>query len=144
MTMNGTAAVEGFFDPERQALLGSRCAGCGTYAFPAKQGLCPNPRCQSETHEVEPLSRRGKVWSYTSASYQPPPPYVPADPFVPFAIVAVELEAEGLVVLGQAVASVSAEDLSVGLEMEVVTDVLFTGDDGPKLVWKFQPVEVAR
>lgn len=145
MTMtNGTAAVEGFFDPETATLIGSRCTGCGTYAFPAKDGLCANPTCESETAERVPLSRRGTVWSYTSASYQPPTPYVPADPFVPFAIVAVELAAEQLVVLGQVVAEVSTADLHVGMEVEVVTDVLFADADGAKLVWKFKPVEAAK
>ena len=34
-------------------------------------------------HDRVELSRRGRVWSYTDARYQPPPPYVPAtDPYV--------------------------------------------------------------
>ena len=98
----------------------------------------------SDQFDLVPLSRRGTVWSYTSASYQPPHPYVAADPFVPFSIAAVELEAEGLVVLGQVVAGVANADLKVGMEMEVVTDVLYSDDEGNKLVWKFRPVEVAK
>jgi hypothetical protein len=144
MTMNGTPAVEGFFDPEAQALIGSKCTGCGTYAFPARQGFCPNPHCGSDTVDLVPLSRRGKIWSYTSASYQPPPPFVPSDPFVPFFILAVELNAEGLVVLGQAVAGTEATDLSVGREVEVVTDVLFAEEGENKLVWKFKLVEATK
>ena len=47
------------------------------------------------------LSRRGTVWSYTDAQYQPPPPYIPrSDPYEPFALAAVELP-EGIVILGQ-------------------------------------------
>ena len=49
------------------------------------------------------LSRRGRIWSYTDARYQPPPPYVAADPYVPFCLAAVELAAEKLVVMGQVV-----------------------------------------
>jgi uncharacterized protein len=142
--MDGTPAVEGFFDPATATLIGSRCTGCGTYAFPAREGLCPNPSCLSEETTRVPLSRRGTVWSFTSASYQPPTPYVAADPFVPFAIVAVELAEEQLVVLGQMVSRVSTADLSVGMTVEVVTDELYTDDEGTKLVWKFQPVEDGR
>jgi uncharacterized OB-fold protein len=142
--MTRSPAVEGFFDPELQALIGSSCTNCGTYAFPARQGLCPNPNCESDTVNLVPLSRRGKIWSYTSASYQPPPPFVPADPFVPFFILAVELEAEGLVVLGQAVSGTTADDLHVGATVEVVTDVLYSQEGEDKLVWKFNVVEDAQ
>ena len=40
-----------------------------------------------------PLSRRGTIWSYTDARYQPPPPYVPPPgDYEPFALAAVELD----------------------------------------------------
>ena len=88
-----------------------------------------------------PLSRRGTIWSYTDARYQPPPPYVvPTDEHVPFAIVAVELAQEGLVVMGQVVAGVSVDDLTVGQEVELVVDVLFADEDTDHLIWKWQPV----
>lgn len=80
------------------------------------------------------------MWSYTDARYQPPPPYVvPNGDHVPFAIAAVELAHEGLVVLGQVVAGVSFEDLRVGQEMELVIDVLFSDDDTDHLIWKWKP-----
>jgi uncharacterized OB-fold protein len=63
---------------------------------------------------------------------------------VPFFILAVELNAEGLVVLGQAVAGTEATDLSVGREVEVVTDVLFAEEGENKLVWKFKLVEATK
>jgi len=87
------------------------------------------------------LSRRGKVWSYTDARYQPPPPYVvPGDEHVPFAIAAVHLAEEGLVVMGQVVAGVGVGELTVGTEMAVVVDVLFSDDETDHLVWKWKPV----
>jgi uncharacterized protein len=53
-------------------LVGSRCAGCGAYAFPS-QGWCP--RCGSEMDRVE-LSPTGTVWTWTSQEFLPPaPPY---------------------------------------------------------------------
>ena len=67
-----------------------------------------------------PLSRRGKMWSYTDARYQPPPPYVAADPYEPFCIAAVELAAEKMVVMGQVVPGVGVDELTIGTEVELV------------------------
>ena len=119
-----TPAIEGWFTtgPE-PALLGSRCTTCGTVFFPRAEGFCRNPACAGEAFEEVPLSRRGRVWSYTDAQYQPPAPYLPAaDPYVPFALAAVEL-AEGLVVLGQVASGYGVSDLSVGAEVELVVEV---------------------
>ena len=66
---------------------------------------------------------------------------VPTDEHQPFAIAAVELADEAMVVMGQVVAGVSVEDLTVGQEMELVVDVLFSDDDTDHLVWKWKPVE---
>ena len=136
-------AVEGWFtlgDSGEPALLGSRCAACGTYAFPAEAQFCRNPDCVSQEFETVELSRRGRIWSYTDARYQPPPPYVAADPYVPFCLAAVELAAEKLVVMGQVTAGVTVDDLRVGDEVELVVDTLYTEDDHDYLVWKWQPV----
>jgi uncharacterized OB-fold protein len=140
-------AIEGWFtvdDDGTAALTGSRCTGCGTYAFPAAKNYCGNPDCDSREFEVVALSRRGKIWSYTDARYQPPPPYVPADPYVPFCLVAVELAAEKLVVMGQVVGGVTVDDLTVGDEVELVVDTLYSEDDHDYLVWKWQPVPAAK
>ncbi|HVB90688.1 MAG TPA: OB-fold domain-containing protein [Acidimicrobiales bacterium] len=140
---NRVPAIEGWFregDDGMAALLGSRCAGCGTYAFPAERRSCRNPDCDSVDFEAVELSRRGRIWSYTDARYQPPPPYVPADPYVPFCLAAVELAAEKLVIMGQIVPGVTVEDLTVGDEVELVVDTLYSEDDTDYLVWKWQPV----
>jgi uncharacterized OB-fold protein len=135
-------ALEGWFtmDEQAPALLGSRCTLCGTYSFPGETHFCANPRCVGTEFESVELSRRGRVWSYTDARYQPPPPYVPAEPYVPFAIAAVELAAEKMVVMGQVVPGVSVEELSVGVEVELVLDTLYEDDDHEYLVWKWRPV----
>lgn len=136
--------AEGWFTTEGDApaLLGLRCTTCGTYVFPKADHGCPNPACPgAEFDEVE-LSRTGTVWSYTDARYQPPPPYVvPTDEHVPFCIAAVELAAEGLVIMGQVVAGVTVDDLSVGQPMELVIEVLFADDEAEHLVWKWRPIE---
>jgi uncharacterized protein len=138
-------AIEGWFDPdpERPALLGSRCGSCGNITFPKEMVLCRNPACDGTELEEIRLSGRGRVWSYTDARYAPPPPYVAADPYVPFALAAVELPAERIIVLGQVVPGVSVDDLSVGDEVELVVDTLYEDDEHEYLVWKWRPVEVA-
>jgi uncharacterized protein len=143
-------AVEGWFttgeDGAPPALLGSRCARCGTFAFPAETSSCRNPDCASTSFETVELSRRGRIWSYTDARYQPPPPYVAADPYVPFCLAAVELAAEKLVVMGQVVGGVTVDDLAVGDEVELVVDTLYTDTEAragagcDHLVWKWRPV----
>jgi uncharacterized OB-fold protein len=132
--------VEGWFTLDPPALLGSRCPSCGTYAFPREAAFCRNPDCESTEFDDVPLSTRGKVWSYTDACYQPPPPYVAADPYEPFCIAAVELAAEKMVVMGQVVPGVSVDQLRIGDEVELVLGTLYEDDDHEYLVWKWQPL----
>ena len=60
------------------------------------------------------LSRRGRVWSWTTNHYKPPEPYVSPDPFVPYTVVAVELVEEQMVVLGPLAPGADPADLAVG------------------------------
>ena len=140
MTMSTPVpVVEGWFtldDPP--SLIGGRCPTCGTYAFPPTISWCPNPACAGEEMERVPLSRTGRVWSYTDAQYQPPPPYVPqSDPYRPFAIAAVELETERIVILGQVADGFGVGDLHVGTPVELVVEPL---DPEGRLVWRWRPV----
>lgn len=136
-----TPVVDGWFTTGAEpALLGARCTSCGTVFFPKIEGFCKNPACSGEEFETVELSRRGTVWSYTDAQYQPPPPYIPTtDPFVPFALAAVELP-EGLVVLGQVAAGYGVTDLRVGAEVELVVETLYTDDSGARSTWRWKPV----
>jgi uncharacterized OB-fold protein len=121
-------------------LVGSRCAACHTYAFPPRQGPCPNPACTQAELEPTLLSPAGTVWSYTENHYAPPAPYVASDPFEPYALAAVELADEGLVVLGQVARGIAAADLTVGMPMRLGVQVLFTDDDGTDhVVWVWEP-----
>jgi uncharacterized OB-fold protein len=142
MSKQQVPVLENWFtmDAEKPHLLGSKCKSCGTYYFPKTSVFCKNPDCESEEFEEVPLSRTGKVWSFTNACYQPPEPYVSADPFVPYAIAAVELEQEKMTVLGQVVEGVGVEDLKAGMEMELVLETLFENEDSEKLTWKWKPV----
>jgi uncharacterized OB-fold protein len=133
--------VDGWFTVDDEPrLIGSRCPLCGTIVFPPRDGACPNPACDSTELTRVPLSRRGRVWSYTENHYPPPSPYVAADPFEPYALAAVELPDEGLVVLGQVSKGVRAADLRVGMEMQVAIEVLSHDDDHDSLVYVWEPV----
>ncbi|HET7523284.1 MAG TPA: OB-fold domain-containing protein [Acidimicrobiales bacterium] len=140
-------AVEGWLSLEGEpALLGQKCSRCGTYQFPPTASWCPNPRCGSEELETVALSRNGTVWSYTDAQYQPPPPYVsPTEPYQPFAIAAVELAEERLVVLGQVAAGYGVADLHVGAPVELVAEPLDRADGAERaegadrMVWRWKP-----
>ena len=133
-----TPVLEGWFtlDVDQPHLIGSRCTSCGTYYFPRQKNFCRNPDCAGEMFEDVQLSRKGKVWSFTNASYQPPEPYVQVENFVPFAIAAVELEKEKMIVLGQVATGVSVESLKAGMTMELKLEPLADG----KLTWKWKPV----
>ena len=134
-------AIDGWhtMDIDKPHLIGSRCCACGTYFFPKQSSYCRNPSCESSEFEEVELSRTGTVWSYTNACYKPPTPFVAADPFVPYAIAAVQLEEEQMVVLGQVVAGVDCEDLKVGMLMELVLETLHEDEDDTKVTWKWKP-----
>jgi uncharacterized OB-fold protein len=125
-------AIDGWFtaDGGSAHLNGGKCAQCGTFVFPPRANNCPNPACDGDVLEQVPLSPRGTLWSYTENRYAPPPPYPAPTPFEPFAVAAVELADEGIIVLGKVVEGTLAADLKVGMEMELTTMPLFTDDDG--------------
>lgn len=137
-------AIEGWYtmDAEKPFLLGSRCASCGTYYFPKHIVYCRNPGCEGETFETVELSRTGTIWSYTNACYQPPAPYVAAEPFRPFAIAAVELEREKMIVLGQVVEGIDVDQLSVGDPVELVLEPLHEDEESIRVTWKWRPIAV--
>jgi hypothetical protein len=58
----------------------------------------------------------------------------------PFAIAAVELADEQMVVLGQVADGFTVDDLEVGQQVELVIGELFRDDDNDYLVYKWKPV----
>jgi uncharacterized OB-fold protein len=139
MAKRAVYAVDGWFAAEagRAWLLGTRCASCGTVTFPPCDLFCRNPGCDGERFERIRLSRHGRIWSYTTSAFPPPPPFPAADPYVPVTIAAVELEAERIVVLGQVTREAAAGELCVGAEMELVAEPLYEDDEALHLVWKW-------
>ncbi|MFD8572472.1 Zn-ribbon domain-containing OB-fold protein [Streptomyces sp. NPDC057694] len=132
--------VAGWFtgDGEDFRLLGTRCSACASVYFPRENGACRNPGCAGGDLVEVPLSRRGRIWSYTDARYRPPHPYASDRelPWEPYTLIAVELAAERLVVLGQGVPGVSVADLEIGMEVEVVPGLLSEdGDEASGTAW---------
>ncbi|MGP3981835.1 Zn-ribbon domain-containing OB-fold protein [Streptomyces sp. KR80] len=138
----GKGRGEGSDDAEGFRLLGTRCTACASVFFPREDHFCRNPACAGTELVEVPLSRRGRVWSYTDGRYRPPPPYVsdPARAWEPYTLVAVELEAERMVVLGQAAPGVTVADLAVGMEVEVIPGVLCEDDEHIWTTWHWRPV----
>ena len=141
-TKTQAPAIQGWFtmDSRTPHLLGSRCTACKSYFFPKESFFCRNPGCAGTEFEEVPLSRTGKVWSFSTNHYQPPAPYVSPDPFVPYSIAAVELANEQMVILGQVASGVDLKTLKVGMEMELVLEKLFEDKDVDYLVWKWKPI----
>lgn len=139
--MTSTPAIEGWFSTgESPALIGSRCTTCERVFFPRTSGFCRNPGCGGEEFVDTELSRRGRIWSYTDAQYQPPAPYIPrGGEHRPFALAAVELD-EGIVVLGQVADGYGVDDLRVGAEVELVVEPLYDDAEGEHTIWRWRPV----
>jgi len=129
-------AIDGWFTRGGDAaLIGSRCASCGTYAFPKETFSCRNPACASTDLDQVELGRRGMVWSFAVNHYPPPSPGLSTDPFEPYTVAAVQLAEEQIVVLGL-VAGAGA--IEIGDEVELVVEPIIPGSD--ELVWKWRPV----
>ncbi len=77
-TKERVPAVAGWFTTgDAPALLGTRCASCGTYFFPREESLCRNPDCIGGDLGRGRAQPAGPVWSYTDNRYQPPAPTCP-------------------------------------------------------------------
>lgn len=138
-----TPAIEGWYTMEAKPhLIGTQCKDCGTYFFPRQNDYCRNPACESTDFREVELSRTGHIWSYTNACYQPPEPFMAREPFEPYAIAAVQLEEEQMVILGQVSEGLTVEDLKVGMPVELVLEPLHETDEDIKVTWKWQPLAV--
>ncbi len=115
---------------ERPYLIGSRCKACGKTAFP-KRAICSE--CFSEELELIPLSRKGKLYTFTIIGY--PPPGVEA----PYAIGYVDLP-EGVRVFSILV-DWEKENLRLGMDVELVIGRFKEDKEGNEvLTYKFRPV----
>jgi uncharacterized OB-fold protein len=141
VTKSRVPAVDGWFtmDEAQPQLVGARGARSGSYYWPTALAVSGNPAQPGEEREPALLSRRGRLWSWTTNHYAPPEPYVSPDPFVPYTVCAVELEAEKMVVLGQLATAADAEQLEVGMPMELVLGPLYEDEEHEYVVWQWAP-----
>ena len=134
--------AEGVFTGSSDAprLIGGRCAACGIVTFP-RQASCP--RCASTDMAEHLLSRRGRLWAWTTQEFPPPsPPYAgpTGEAFAPFGVGYVELGNEVRVETRLTV----TEGLRIGMDMELVLVPFRTDGDGNEVVtFAFRPVDGA-
>jgi uncharacterized OB-fold protein len=134
------AIAEGLFTGPVTApqLIGGCCGRCGQWHFPAQENC---PHCAALEVERRPLSRRGKLWTWTIQGFAPPvPPYRGAVmDFVPFGVGYLELP-EGLCVQGRLTVN-DAAALAIGMPMEVVLQAIGQDASGRTLLGHaFAPV----
>ena len=126
--------AEGLFSwpSENPALLGSRCGDCGIAEFPKKLSC---PACGSENVSEEALPRKGKLWSWTIQSFMPKAPYrsdETMETFRPYGVGYIELP--GAVCVESRLEENTAEQLKIGMEMELVVDTFRHDEDGNEVV----------
>ena len=138
VSATATPILDGWFTTSPPALLGQRCAACAATVFPPRATTCPNPACRGDELEQVALARTGTIWSWATNHYPPPPPYVPADPYVPTTVVAVELDGEAITVLGQLDEGDDPTALWVGMPVEVVVGELGSEDGTPRSTYRFR------
>jgi hypothetical protein len=106
----------------RGELAVQRCRGCGKRRFPPRP-MCP--ACQSMELAWEPMSGRGRVWSFVVAH----PPLLPSFAAIaPYAVVLVELEDDPSIrMVGNLVPSAKGEinevdprTITIGMPVRVV------------------------
>jgi uncharacterized OB-fold protein len=87
------------------------------------------------------LSRRGRLWAWTTQEFPPPsPPYAgpTGDAFVPYGVGYVQLDDEVRVEAHL----MATKGLRIGMDMELVLVPFRTDDDGSEVVtFAFRPVE---
>lgn len=113
-------------DPPR--LAGSRCATCGTVAFPRTTGCA---KCAGSDLEAVELADYGTLWSFTVQDIEPKAPYVaPEGGFVPFGVGYVHLG--DVVVEGRLIDAAEPGSVAIGTGMRLT--LLPLREDGDQTV----------
>lgn len=128
--MNKVPIREGLFTEKTEGdLVGFKCKGC-LHVLPPLTVTCPY--CYGEELEKMPLSRRGKLYSYT-INYMGSQHFKP-----PFATGLVELP-EGFRIFSP-LKEKQGKPFKVGMEMELVVEKLWNKGDDEVIGYRFQPV----
>ncbi len=121
---------------ERVRLVGSRCKNCTEVGL-GKRLTCAH--CGGELLEEVPLSRKGKLWTYTVIRHKPPGEYKGSDPFVPFGLGLVELP-EGIRVLSPI--NCDPGRLKIGMDLELEVYPLYVDENKNEVMaFRFSPIE---
>ncbi|WP_371741564.1 Zn-ribbon domain-containing OB-fold protein [Novosphingobium sp. 9U] len=128
------AIAEGLFTDETPArLIGGKDRETGRIVFP-----CPS----TATHDPVPLSREGKLWSYTVQRFRPKsPPYAGPEAFAPWVVAYVELPGE--VIVEARLDDVAFEDVAVGMPVRFQPGLLDRNDPNSTRIPAFVPAELA-
>lgn len=114
---------------EPPRLVGGRSLATGRIVFPCPEGSDFDP---------VPLKREGRLWSYTIQRFRPKsPPYAGPLNFEPWALGYVALEDETKV--EARIVNVAFEDISIGMELELVLVPLDPDAPDSALIHAFQP-----
>lgn len=93
-------------------LMGSRCKSCGLTNFPPRADC---PTCMSEEFELQEISGRGTIYTYTRIDAAPSG----FEDVAPYTIAVVDLE-EGGRLLGWLGETIPPEEIVVGMPVQVV------------------------
>ncbi len=113
-------------------LLGSKCEDCGEVGL-GEVSCCQN--CAGDNIKVIPLSRNGKLWTYTVIRNKPPGDFKGKVPM-----------GEGLVELPEGIRVKSplggdVEALKIGMDLEFVAYELYENASGEAVIaFRFDPV----
>ena len=120
---------------EQVTLIGSECKDCSEISL-GKRQICSN--CGGKDLEERPLSRKGKLWTYTIIRHKPPGDYRGPDPFTPFGLGLVELP-EGIRVLSPI--QCELKKISIGMELALEVYPLYTDENKNEVMaFRFRPV----
>jgi uncharacterized OB-fold protein len=118
--MSREPIAEGLFtwpdsDP---TLIGGRCAECGRFTFPLREGC---PYCGATAVARHLLGQRGTLWTWTSQGFLPKPPFVgqftDPDNFQPWYVGLIEIP--GQLRVESVLANCGPEDLEFGRPMRL-------------------------
>jgi uncharacterized OB-fold protein len=128
--MGKIAIREGLFSEGTSgSLLGAKCKTCGHILAPLTALCC---YCRGEDVEKVELSRKGKLYSYTTV-YQPHPKYGKS-----YTVGFIDLT-DGLRIFSPLKAK-EGKELQVGMEMELVVEKLYDENENEVIGPKFQPI----
>jgi uncharacterized OB-fold protein len=125
--------------PAVPALLGSQCAACSAYKFPASSGC---PACGADDSRPVELATRGRLYTWTTQEFLPKAPYIGSETpetFKPWAIGYIELP--GQLRVESRLYDVEPDSLFFGQEFELTIRPFAEDPDGTQVyAFGHQPI----